>query len=70
MTTQIATKFSAHLPLLEEAVTGGADLRCNQKVYRRIFNYLKKYGVSFTGDADEDYEIVLDYIYNESIGAA
>ena len=70
MTTKIATKFSAHLPLLEDAVVGDADLRSNQKVYRRVYNYLKKYGVMFTGDADEDYEIVLDYIYNESIGAA
>ena len=67
--TQIASKFSAHLPLLEEAITGDADLRSNQKVYRKIFNYLKKYGVSFTGDVDEDYEIVLDYIYNEGIAA-
>ena len=67
--TQIASKFSAHLPLLEEAITGDADLRSNQKVYRRVYNYLKKYGVSFTGDVDEDYEIVLDYIYNEGIYA-
>tara|TARA_Y100001973_G_C5128670_1_gene296545 strand:- start:644 stop:853 length:210 start_codon:yes stop_codon:yes gene_type:complete len=67
--TQIASKFSAHLPLLEEAVVGDADLRSNQKVYRKVFNYLKKYGVSFTGDADEDYEIVLDYIYSEGIAA-
>ena len=65
--TQIATKFSDHLPLLEEAVVGDKDLRDNQKVYRRVFKYLKKYGVMFTGDADEDYEIVLDYIYNEGI---
>ena len=67
MTTYIATKFEAHLPFIEEAVRGIKDLRSNQKVYKKIYKYYKDQGVVFTGDSQEDYEIVLDYLYDEGI---
>ena len=67
MTTYIASKFESHLPFLEEAVRGIKDLRSNQKVYKKIYKYYKDQGVVFTGDSQEDYEIVLDYLYDEGI---
>ncbi len=44
---------------------GIKDLRSNQKIYKKIYKYYKDQGVNFTGDAHTDYEIVLDYLYNE-----
>ena len=65
MTTYIASKFKAHVPFICEAVRGDRDLRSNQKVYRKIYKYYKDQGVQFTGDVNYDYEIVLDYLYDE-----
>ena len=65
MTTYIASKFRNHVPFICEAVRCDKDLRSNQKVYRKIYKYYKDQGVQFTGDVDHDYEIVLDYLYDE-----
>ena len=65
MTTYIASKFKAHLNTLKEAVDGNIDLRSNQKIYRKIYKYYKEQGVCFTGHSHDDYELVLDCLYEE-----
>tara|TARA_A100001011_G_scaffold320545_1_gene341156 strand:+ start:207 stop:410 length:204 start_codon:yes stop_codon:yes gene_type:complete len=65
MTTYIASKFKAHMPLMKEAVEGTVDLRSNQKIYKKIYKYYKDLGVRFTGDSHEDYETVLDCLYED-----
>ncbi len=65
MTTSIASKFKTHTDFICEAVRGIKDLRSNQKIYKKIYKYYKDRGVNFTGDTHTDYEIVLDYLYDE-----
>ena len=67
MSTYISNKFKSHLPLIREAVNGDTDLRSNQKIYKKIYKYYKDQGVNFTGDVHTDYEIVLDYLYEDVV---
>ena len=65
MTTHISKKMSTHLPTLREAVSGGADLRDNQKLYKKVYRYYKDLGINFTGDSNTDYDTVLDCLYED-----
>ena len=67
MTTYISTKFKSHLPLIQEAIDGTSDLRSNQKVYKKIYKYYKDLGVNFSGDSHNDYEMVLDCLYEDIV---
>jgi len=67
MKTHISSKFKSHLPLIHEAVRGTQDLRSNQKVYKKIYKYYKDLGAPFCGDVHEDYEVVLDLLYEDGI---
>ena len=70
MATYIKSKFKSHMPLLHEAVQGTKDLRSNQKVYKKIYKYYKELGAPLNGDVHEDYEVVLDLLYEDGITGA
>ena len=62
----ITTKFKAHLPEIWDAVEGDIDLRsANQKLYKKIYKYYKNCGVIFTGDSDVDYNVIINYLYED-----
>ena len=47
------------------AIDGAIDLRKEQKVYKKIYKYYKDLGISFSGDSESDYNLVLDCLYEE-----
>ena len=63
--SKILTKFSTHIDTIREAIEGTSDLRSNQKLYKKIHKYYKDLGVIFSGDANVDYETVLDCLYED-----
>ena len=64
---KVANKFRSHLPEIWEAIDGDIDLRSsNQKLYRKICKYYKHAGVIFTGDSDIDYNVILNYLYEDA----
>lgn len=65
MATTIIHKFNSHLPTIREAITGDSDLRSNQKLYKKIYKYYKDLGVIFTGDSENDYDTVIDCLYED-----
>ena len=65
--SKILTKFSSHLTDIREAIDGTSDLRSNQKLYKKIHKYYKDLGVIFTGDTNNDYETVLDCLYEDIV---
>ena len=65
MTNHIVRKFDTHLDSIREAVNGQADLRTNQKLYKKLYKYYKDQGVIFSGDSDYDYETILDCLYED-----
>ena len=65
--SKILTKFGTHIDTIREAIEGTADLRSNQKLYKKIHKYYKDMGVIFSGDANVDYETVLDYLYEDIV---
>lgn len=65
MATHLIRKFGNHIPIIQEAVEGGSDLRTNQKLYKKLYKYYKDVGVIFSGDSETDYETLLDCLYED-----
>lgn len=60
--TKLVRKFEDHLDSLWGAVDGELDLRDNHKLYNKIYRFYTKEGVTFTGDAIIDYNMVVNYL--------
>tara|TARA_R110002012_G_scaffold123273_1_gene273631 strand:+ start:572 stop:787 length:216 start_codon:yes stop_codon:yes gene_type:complete len=60
--TKLVRKFEDHLDSLWGAVDGELDLRDNHKLYNKIYRFYTKEGVTFTGDAAIDYNMVVNYL--------
>ena len=58
-------KFADFVASLEAAANGEIDLRDNYKLYNKVYRFYKKEGVTFTGDASIDYNMVVNYIYED-----
>ena len=41
------------------------DLRDNYKLYRKLHRFYTKTGVTFTGDEGVDYNMVINYLYED-----
>jgi len=61
----MAHKLSKYYDEIRPAVAGEEDLRENQKVYKKVYKYYKDLGIKFTGDAEDDYDLVLDCLYED-----
>ena len=46
-------------------MNGTEDLREDQKTYKKICKYYKDLGVYFSGDTENDYNLVLDCLYED-----
>ena len=62
---KLTKKFSDHLASLEAASAGEIDLRDNYKLYNKVYRFYAKEGVTFTGDCQVDYNIIVNYIYDD-----
>ena len=58
-------KFEEHLESLHAAVEGHLDLRNNYKLYNKVYRWYTKSGVTFTGDSETDYNMVVNYLYED-----
>jgi len=63
--SKLKRKFEEHLDSLYAAVDGEADLRDNYKLYKKIQRFYTKDGVTFTGDTSMDYNMVINYLYED-----
>ena len=63
--SKITRKFEDHLESLRAAVKGELDLRDNHKLYSKVYRFYTKSGVTFTGDASMDYNMVINYLYED-----
>jgi len=63
--TKLKRKFEGHLQHLYAAVEGDIDLRENHKLYHKVYRYYTKTGVTFTGDSEMDYNMVINYLYED-----
>ncbi len=60
--SKLRKKFDDCLPSLYATVDGEMDLRDNHKLYRKVYRFYTKEGVTFTGDAIMDYNIIVGYL--------
>jgi len=63
--TKVLRKFEDHLNSLQSAVDGEMDLRDNYKLYNKVYRFYTKEGVTFTGDSQTDYQIIMNYLYDD-----
>ena len=62
----LISKFKKDIQILREAANGDFFLDVkNPKLYKKVLRYYKNEGVVFSGDPIDDYEILMEYIYND-----
>lgn len=64
--SKVLRKFGDYRSSLEAAANGEIDLRANHKLYSKLYRFYTKTGVTFTGDAVIDYNIIINYL-NEDL---
>jgi hypothetical protein len=61
-------KFRKSTGILQDAVERTIELDYNQpKLYKKVVKYYLEEGVQFTGEASEDYQILLDCIAQDLV---
>ena len=60
--SKVIRKFADHKDSIRAAVEGEMDLRDNYKLYNKIYRFYTKEGVTFTGDAEMDYNMIVNYL--------
>ena len=60
--SKVNRKFAEHKESIRAAVEGEMDLRDNYKLYNKIYRVYTKEGVTFTGDAEMDYNLIINYL--------
>ena len=60
--SKVYRKFEDHSPYIVSALKGFIDLRNNYKLYKKIYKFYTKEGVTFTGDAEMDYNLIINYL--------
>lgn len=63
--SKVLRKFEDHLESLQSAANGDSDLRDNYKLYSKVYRFYKKDGVAFTGDTNIDYDLIINYLYED-----
>lgn len=58
-------KLFKYYEAIKPAVNGVEDLRDNQRVYKKVYKYYKELGINFSGDAESDYNLLLDCLYED-----
>jgi len=63
--SKLLRKFDDYADSLEAAVAGEMDLRDNYKLYNKVYRFYTKEGVTFTGDSETDYSLIMNYLYED-----
>lgn len=59
-------KFEKHIDTITSAAHGETDLRVeDQRLLKKLRKYYSKAGVIFTGDDQVDYNILVNYLYDD-----
>ena len=62
----LTSKFKKDIQTLREAANGDFFLDVkNPKLYKKVLRYYKNEGVVLSGDPIDDYEILMEYLYND-----
>jgi hypothetical protein len=62
----LTSKFKKDIQTLRSAANGDIYLDVkNPKLYKKVRRYYENEGVVFSGDPLDDYEILMEYIYND-----
>lgn len=63
---KMLSKFKKDIQTLKNAVDGKIYLDVkNPKLYKKVRKYYQNEGVIFSGDPIDDYEILIDYLYQD-----
>ena len=64
--SNLFTKFEKHIDTLTSAANGETDLRvADMRLLKKLRKYYSKSGVIFTGDDQVDYNILVNYLYDD-----
>ena len=69
----LISKFKKEVQTLRGAANGEFFLDVkNPKLYKKVRRYYENNGVVFSGDPMDDYDILMEYLYNdlETVGVA
>ena len=62
----LTSKFKKDLTTLRSAVDGSFYLDVkNPKLFKKVRKYYENEGVVFSGDPLDDYEMLMEYVYND-----
>ena len=62
----LTAKFKKDIQTLKSAANGDFYLDVkNPKLYKKVRKFYESNGVIFSGDPLDDYEMLIDYIYND-----
>jgi len=57
----LRTKFRKSIGIFQDAISRTIELDYSQpKLYKKVVKYYEEQGIRFTGDAVEDYQILLE----------
>jgi hypothetical protein len=64
--SSVVSKFKKNLHLLTDALENKVDLdRQHPKIYKKLYKFYSENGIEFTYDPYDDYEILLDALYED-----
>ena len=62
----LTTKFKIDVQTLRSAANGEFFLDVkNPKLFKKVRKYYENSGVVFSGDPMDDYDILMEYVYND-----
>jgi hypothetical protein len=62
----LTSKFKKDLNVLRGAANGEFYLDVkNPKLHKKVVRYYENQGVVFSGDPEDDYEMLIDYLYED-----
>ena len=62
----LTSKFKKDVNTLRAAANGEFYLDVkNPKLYKKVSRYYEQNGVVFSGDPEDDYEMLIDYLYED-----
>jgi hypothetical protein len=62
----LTAKFKKDIQTLRSAANGEIFLDVkNPKLYKKVRRYYENEGVIFSGDPMDDYDILMEYLYND-----
>tara|TARA_B100000282_G_scaffold117504_1_gene83613 strand:+ start:77 stop:292 length:216 start_codon:yes stop_codon:yes gene_type:complete len=62
----LTSKFKKDIETLRGAANGNFYLHVkNPKLFKKVMKYYQNEGVVFSGEPEDDYEMLIDYLYED-----